>query len=81
MRGEVCRFDEHSTWQPETLFYIGQITFADFKYLSYGSHVGTGCNSGQRLNDRGSISTWGRDFIFANAQAIYRNDTELTDPD
>ena len=32
------------------------------------------CNSGQSLNDRDSISAWGRD-----SQAFYRNDTELTD--
>jgi hypothetical protein len=43
MRGEVCRCVEHSTWQAEPLFYIRQITFADCKYLSNGSCVGTNC--------------------------------------
>ena len=28
------------------------------------------CNFGQSLNDRDSISAWGRDFIFATAQAL-----------
>jgi hypothetical protein len=37
------------------------------------------CNSEQRFNDRGSSSTWSRDFIFATAQDLYRNDAELSD--
>jgi hypothetical protein len=31
------------------------------------------------LNDRDSLSPWGRDFIFATAQAFYRNDAAITD--